>query len=62
MTFVQIYHEIFFLLDKKDIYPYALYSCTRTCISKCRFIVACGETEITLSAVILGEYYVLREY
>jgi len=23
--------------------------------------VVCGETEITLSAVILGEYYVLRD-
>ena len=47
-----------FLLDKKDIYSYALYWCTRTCISKSLFIVLCGETEIKLSAGILGEYYV----
>jgi hypothetical protein len=62
MTFVRIYHEIFFLLDKKDIYSYALYRCTRAFISESRFRVVCGETEITLSAVTLGEYYVLREY
>jgi len=54
--------KYFFLHDKKDIYSYALFSCTRTCVSKSRFIVVCGETEITFSVVILGEYYVLREY
>jgi hypothetical protein len=61
MTFVQIYHKILFLLDKKDIYFYALYWCPRTCVSKSRFKVVCAETEITLSSVILGEYYVLRD-
>jgi hypothetical protein len=36
--------------------------CTSTCIGKSRFIAVGGEAEITLSAVIIGERYVLREY